>query len=204
MITTPDGERVVEDLAIGDLVLTADGRAVPVRWMGRQRMVNHPFGVPQRRAPVCIAAGALGQNLPHADLYVSADHGMVWEGLVVNAGAMVNGTSIRFVALSELPAAFTYFHIETEGHEVVLANGAPAETFVDYATRSHFDNYQDYLDLYGAERVVAEMPRPRVSSQRMLPDALRARLGIAPFGADIAAEGAALLQRLGADTARAA
>ncbi|HEV7455359.1 MAG TPA: Hint domain-containing protein, partial [Roseococcus sp.] len=147
-IATPDGERLVEDLAIGDLVLTADGWAVPVTWMGRQRVFNHRFGLHEGRAPVCIGAGALGEGLPHTDLFVSANHGMIWEGLVVNAGAMVNGTTIRFVPRDALPAEFTYFHIETEGHEVVLANGAPAETFVDYVTRRHFDNYQEYLDLY--------------------------------------------------------
>lgn len=201
-IAIPAGERLVEDLAIGDFVLTADGRAVPVTWIGRQRVVNHRFGLHESRAPVRIAAGALGQGLPHSDLCVSADHGMVWEGLVVNAGAMVNGTTIHFVPRDELPAEYTYFHIETAGHEVVLANGAPAETFVDYVTRSHFDNYQEYLDLYGAERVVVEMPRPRVSAQRMLPDALRAKLGLAPYGTGLTQERDALLQRL--EAARAA
>ncbi|HEV7457177.1 MAG TPA: hypothetical protein VGN96_10400, partial [Roseococcus sp.] len=81
--------------------------------------------------------------------------------------------------------------------EVVLANGAPAETFVDYVTRRHFDNYQEYLDLYGAERLIGEMPRPRVSAQRMLPDRLRARLGLPSFGAELAAEREALMDRLG-------
>jgi hypothetical protein len=61
-------------------------------------------------------------GLSHADLHVTADHGMVWEGLVVNAGAMVNGTTIRFVPRSELPDGFTCYHIGTEGHEVVLAS----------------------------------------------------------------------------------
>jgi hypothetical protein len=203
-IATPGGERRVEHLAIGDLVLTADGRAVPVRWMGRQRVRNHalrPWSLPE---PVRIAAGALGNGLPHTDLCVSADHGMVWEGVVVNAGALVNGTSIRLVPRAELPAEYTYFHIETEGHEVVLANGAPAETFVDYVTRRRFDNYQEYLALYGAERVIAELPRPRISAQRMLPDGLRAKLGLPPFGAELMRERDALLRRLGADEAKAA
>lgn len=115
---------------------------------------------------------------------------MIREGLVVNAGAMVNGGSIRFVPSGELPEGFACYHIETEAHEVVLANGAPSETFVDHVTRSQFENCQEYLDLHGAERVVAEMPRPRVSTQRMPPDALRAKLGLGRFGAGLAAEGA--------------
>ncbi len=195
-IATPEGERAVESLAIGDLILTTDGRAVPVKWVGRQRIRNHPVLVSPRMEPVCISAGALGDGLPHSDLFVTAAHGMIWEGLLVNAGALVNGTTIRFVPLSEMPEVFTWYHIETEGHEEILAHGAPTETFVDYVGRSHFDNHQEYLDLYGAERIIPEMKRPRVSSQRMLPEPLRARLGLPAHGAEIAVEAEALMQRL--------
>jgi hypothetical protein len=195
-IATPEGERAVESLAIGDLVLTADGRAVPVKWVGCQRIRNPRVVAAPKLEPVCITAGALGNGLPHSDLFVTAAHGMVWEGLVVNAGALVNGTTIRFVPLSEMPEVFTWYHIETEGHEEILAHGAPTETFVDYVGRSHFDNHQEYLDLYGAERIIPEMKRPRVSAQRMLPDHLRARLGLPAHGAAIAAEAEAVLRRL--------
>jgi hypothetical protein len=195
-IATPTGERAVESLAIGELVLTADGRAVPVKWVGRQRIRNHAILASPKLEPVCITAGALGNGLPHSDLFVTAAHGMVWEGLVVNAGALVNGTTIHFVPLSEMPEVFTWYHIETEGHEEILAHGAPTETFVDYVGRSHFDNHQEYLDLYGAERIIPEMKRPRVSAQRMLPDHLRARLGLPAHGAAIAAEAEAVLRRL--------
>ncbi len=196
LIATQEGARAVESLSIGDLVLTADGRAVPVKWVGRQRIRNHPITASPKLEPVCISAGALGDGLPHTGLYVTAAHGMIWEGLVVNAGALVNGTTIRFVPLSEMPEVFTWYHIETEGHEVILAHGAPTETFVDYVGRSLFDNHQEYLDLYGAERIIPEMKRPRVSSQRMLPEHLRARLGLPAHGAEIAAEAGALMRRL--------
>jgi len=195
-IATPEGERVVESLAIGDLVLTADGRAVPVKWIGRQRIRNHPIFASPKLEPVRISAGALGDGLPHRDLYVTAAHGMILEGLVVNAGALVNGTTIRFVPLSEMPETFTWYHIETEGHEEILAHGAPTETFVDYVGRSRFDNHQEYLDLYGAERIIPEMRRPRVSEQRMLPAHLRARLGLPDHGAAVTAEAGALMRRL--------
>ena len=195
-IATPEGERAVESLAIGDLILTADGRAVPVKWIGRQRIRNHPVFASPKLEPVRISAGALGDGLPHGDLYVTAAHGMIWEGLVVNAGALVNGTTIRFVPLSEMPEEFTWYHIETEGHEEILAHGAPTETFVDYVGRSRFDNHQEYLDLYGAERIIPEMKRPRVSSQRMLPEHLRARLGLPAHEAEIAAEAQSVMQRL--------
>ena len=185
MIATPRGERLVEDLEIGDLVTTADGRAVPVKWIGRQH-ITRPVNIAHdaRLAPVCIAAGTLGN---HSDLYVSADHGMAVDGLVINASALVNGTTIRFVPTSEIPAEFTYYHIETEAHGVILANGAASETFIDAAGRAAFDNHQDYLDLYGTERLITEMNRPRISSQRLVPKAVKDRLRAHP--AKMAASG---------------
>lgn len=177
LIATPRGERAVEDLAIGDLVTTRQGHAVPVKWVGRQ-MIKHPVNVTadETLAPVCITAGALGN---HSDLYVSADHGMIVDGLVINASALVNGDTIRFVPTSEMPTAFTYYHIETEHHDAILANGAPSETFIDVASRTRFDNYQEYFDLYGTERIIPAQPLPRISSARLVPDAIKIRLGMA-------------------------
>lgn len=178
-IATPGGEALVEDLRIGDLVRTADGRDVPVKWIGRQH-VACPANITldEHRAPVCIQAGALGN---HSDLYVSADHGMILDGYVINASALVNGHTIRFLGADEASERFTYYHIETEAHDVVLANGAPAETFIDVAGRTAFDNYQEYLDLYGHERIIPPLPQPRISSARLVPPAIRARVfGAAP------------------------
>jgi hypothetical protein len=199
MITTPRGDVPVEYLAIGDMVTTADGRDVPVRWIGIQRVKNNMF-THHTKAPVCIAAGALGNGLPQDDLYLSADHGLIIDGMVVNAGALVNHGTIRFVAMAEMPAEFTYYHIETQAHDEILANGTPAETFIDYAGRRDFDNYQEYIDLYGHERIIPEMKRTRISSQRQLPDELYARFGITPYGDQIAAELEKLKERLAADT----
>ncbi|BDW84410.1 Hint domain-containing protein [Roseicyclus marinus] len=175
LIATPSGEVPVEHLKIGDLVTTADGRAVPVKWLGEQRLRNSMF-TPARMAPVCIAKGALGEGLPHGDLYVSADHGLMIDGLVINAGALVNGSTIRFVPMAEMEAYFTYYHVETEAHDVILANGAAAETFIDYAGRQVFDNYAEYEALYEAERIIPEMERPRISSARQVPPQIKARL----------------------------
>ncbi|WP_323765506.1 Hint domain-containing protein [Marinovum sp.] len=175
-IATPDGERAVQDLAIGEAIVTASGKAVAVKWIGRQTL-GRLFGGPGRQ-PVRIRADALGKGLPHSDLTVTADHGIIVDGFVINAAALVNGGSIDWVPLTELPERATYYHIETENHDVILANGVAAETFVDYAARTAFDNYKEYLDLYGAERIVAEMDRPRISSSRLVPNAIKVRLGI--------------------------
>ncbi|BDW85570.1 Hint domain-containing protein [Roseicyclus marinus] len=174
-IATPAGEVAVERLSIGDPILTADGRSVPVRWIGRQTLSKLFAG--DRARPVLIRAGALGQGLPHRDLTVTADHGMILDGLVINAGALVNGTTITRLALSVLPASVTNYHVETEAHDVILAHGAPTETFISYAGRAAFDNHAEYLALYGADRGMAELPLPRITCARQIPTALRIRLG---------------------------
>lgn len=174
-IATPAGEVAVERLSIGDPILTADGRSVPVRWIGRQTVSKLFAG--DRARPVLIRAGALGQGLPHRDLTVTADHGMILDGFVINAGALVNGTTITRLPLSDLPARVTYYHVETAAHDVILAHGAPTETFVSYAGRAAFDNHAEYLALYGADRGMAELPLPRITCARQIPSALRIRLG---------------------------
>lgn len=174
MIATPTGERCVETLNIGDVITTAAGGTTKVLWLAQQTITAR-HGMTAKRAPVRILAGALGN---HTDLIVTADHGMVIDGLVVNASALVNGTTVDWVAETDIPKAFIVYHIETTHHDVVLANGAATETFVDAAGRAAFDNHQEYLDLYGAERIIPEMNTPRISTQRLLPDAIKARLEI--------------------------
>ena len=165
-IATPEGAVAVEALSIGDPVLTADGRTVPVKWVGRQ--TRSPLF--QRIRMIRVAAGALADRLPLRDLVLTADHAWLIDGLLINAGALVNGTTIT--ELRDLPERVTVYHIETEAHDVILAEGTPAETFIDYAGRQAFDNYAEYVALYGADRAIAENPAPRISSARMLPAAL--------------------------------
>ena len=176
-IATPDGERAIETLQPGDLVRTAEGTAKPVLWVWKQEITNI-FGLGEARAPVRVAAHALGPGCPARDLIVTADHALAVDGLLINAGALVNGTTIQAVPLAEMPARFTYWHIETEGHELLLAEGCAAESFIDYTDRSSFDNHAAYLDRYGADRLIPEMPLIRISTPRLLSRDLRARLGI--------------------------
>jgi len=174
LIATPAGEVAVESLQPGDLVLTADGRAVPVQWMGVQTL-RRGFAH-EGRAPIRISAGALGHGLPRRDLVVTADHGMILDGLIVNAGVLVNGTTINAVPRHALPPRYRVWHIETEAHEVLLAEGAPTESFVSYVGRMAYDNFEAYLALHGAERIIPEMALPRITASRLLTPALRARM----------------------------
>jgi hypothetical protein len=172
-IATPSGEVAVETLQPGDLVLTADGRAVPVRFLGR-RTVMPRFAGAERANPIRIMAGALAENVPARDLFVSPNHGIVVDGVLAIASALTNGTTIAQVP----PPAerFTYYSIETEGHEVILAEGCPAETFMDHVPRARWDNYQDYLALHPDEPQIAEMDLPHAKSHRQVPREIHARI----------------------------
>ena len=172
-IATPTGEVAVETLKAGDLVLTADGRNVPVVWMGRQTVATR-FADPLQNLPVRIRAGALAENLPARDLLVSPAHALLVGGVLVQAGALVNGTTIT--RETDLPERFTWWHIETADHSLVLAEGVPAETFVDNVSRQAFDNHAEYAALVGEDRPVAEMDLPRAKAHRQVPQAVRAQI----------------------------
>lgn len=172
-IETEHGEVAVEALRIGDRVRTNDGDLATVRWIGRQTITR--FRAPAADVhPVRILAGALAEGVPRRDLFVSPDHAMLVQGLLVHASALVNGTSITQMA--EMPPRYAYYHIETEGHRVILAEGAAAETFVDNVTRQRFDNYAEYAALYPDALPIAEMTAPRVTARRLLPKRIAAEL----------------------------
>lgn len=173
LVSTPEGARAIETLAIGDLVLTNDGRSLPVRWLGKQT-VSRLFGDALRILPIRIKAGALGDNTPARDLLVSPSHALLIEDTLVHAGALVNGTSI--VREHDVPMVFSYFNIELSEHALILAEGAAAETFVDNVERESFDNWEEHERLYGQLAPLVEMSLPRARSHRQVPVAVRRKL----------------------------
>ena len=178
LVATPDGERDVESLTSGDVVLTSDGRAVPAQWIGQQTVMTF-FGPPERLMPVRFAKGSLGEGLPHSDLTVTSDHAILVDGVLCQASSLVNGTTVTRVPLSEFGRKYTVYHVETERHEIILANGVPAETFVDNVSRRAFDNYAEYEALFGENPPeMQELPHPRASNARQLPLRIRNRFGI--------------------------
>lgn len=172
-IRTQSGEAAVETLSIGDMVLTAEGEARPVRWVGRQT-VSTLFADPLRVLPIRIAAGALAEGLPARDLLVSPDHAILAGGVLVQAAALVNGTTIR--REEAVPTTFTYYHVELADHSLILAEGVPAETFVDNVERLGFDNWNEHEALYGAEAPIPEMTLPRAKANRQVPMAVRQQI----------------------------
>jgi hypothetical protein len=172
-IFTSRGEIAVEDLRVGDLLATKEGLYKPVAWIGRST-VSARFADPVASFPVRIRAGALGDNVPCRDLLLSPDHALLIEGLLIHAGALVNGSSI--VRETAIPETFVYYHVELDDHSVILADNTPAETFVDTVDRMNFDNWAEHEALYPAGRTMRELPYARVKARRQIPHRLRAAI----------------------------
>jgi hypothetical protein len=172
LISTPTGSTPVQDLHIGDLIINHLGESVPVKWIGKQRF--HPAFAGDQ-LPICIREGALGNGLPLRDLYVSPGHAMhIDHCLLIDAKALVNGTTIT--QATQWDGDVEYFHIETEHHEIILAEGAPTETFMENVSRACFNNYSQYQALYPNAKEMIELDIPRVSHQRQLPNAVKVKL----------------------------
>ena len=175
-ILTDKGEIVVEDLEIGDRVQTAEGKLEPIKWIGRQTIKPNQVQNPLRCYPILIKAGALGNNLPSRDLYVSPDHSMFVEGLLINAGALVNDISILKTEPTE---TFTYYHVELENHSLLVAEGTAAESYLPQKeNREVYDNCAEYEKLYphGSNLMLWPMDYPRISSWNKVPRFVRKKL----------------------------
>ncbi|QDH25842.1 hypothetical protein D5366_04275 [Neokomagataea tanensis] len=145
-IMTPDGERLVEDLAIGDLVLTAGGKSRKIHWIGT-RSYDPIFAFGNRDIlPVKFTAGSLGDGLPKRDLTVSPLHAMFIDGYLVPALHLINDHTV--VQIKNPKDIIAYIHIELETHDILLAEGSPTESFLDDGSRNMFHNAQSYEELY--------------------------------------------------------
>jgi len=135
----------IEEIGIGDLVLTVSGEYRPVRWMGR-RSYGALFARQNPAVwPVRICAGAISDQVPARDLFISPNHALLLEGVFIEAGLLVNGVSIQTAEPSE---DISYINIELDSHDAIFAEGLAAETFLDRDCRSQFQNAAEYATLY--------------------------------------------------------
>ncbi len=181
-IATPYGEVAVERLRIGDAVLTRGGLARRIRWIGRREVTVPEMEAAPELRPVLVRRGALGPGVPSQDLYLSPQHAVLAAGLLIPAAALVNGASILRAAPS---GGMEYCHIELDDQALVLAEGAPCETFLDADSRTMFHNADSYalLDIDPAAPPPAPLAIPRLEEGFRVEAVRRAvarRAGVAP------------------------
>jgi hypothetical protein len=179
LIRTEGGEVPVEELAIGDRLVTMAGGAEPIRWIGRRAYDGRFIAGNRKILPVRVTAGALADGVPARDLWLSPQHALYIDGVLATAEHLVNGATI---VQAESIDTLEYFNIEFDQQQVIFAAGAPAESYVDCDNRLMFANGRDYAALYPNDN----RPKWQFCASRPERDA-----------PEIAAIRAALLQRAG-------
>jgi hypothetical protein len=134
-IATPTGEVRVERLAVGDMVRTATG-ARRLEWIGTG-CVMVTRGRRSAATPIIVRKGALADNVPHQDLHITKGHSLFFDGVLIPAEFLVNHRSIVW---DDFAREVTVYHLELDAHDILLANGAPAESYRDDGNRWLFRN----------------------------------------------------------------
>jgi hypothetical protein len=143
-IATPAGAVRVEDLTPGETVLAHFAGSAPVQWVGRRHVdcTHHPD--PSTVWPVRVAAGALGVGRPGRDLLLSPNHAIYVSDTLIPVRLLVNGSSIIQMPVDDI----TYFHVELTEHDLLLAEGILAESYLDAGDRSNFANGGEAVRLH--------------------------------------------------------
>ena len=136
LITTVKGKVAVEDLQVGDLVLTYDNGFQPIRWIGVRKLSGRALRSDDRLAPVRISAGSLGDNLPERDLVLTRQHRVlvrspIAERMFGSREVLIPAKDLREasqIKTCELHIAIEYWHILFDEHQIILSENAPTES----------------------------------------------------------------------------
>jgi Hint domain len=139
LIRTPSGDVPVENLVTGDTVVTWRGEHRPITWIGVGRVLA-TRGRRTAATPLIVRKGALGDNVPNADLRVTKGHSLFIDEVLIPVEFLVNHRSILW---DDRAQEVTIYHVELATHDVLIANGAPAESYRDDGNRWLFRNAND-------------------------------------------------------------
>ncbi|HLI63051.1 MAG TPA: Hint domain-containing protein, partial [Terriglobales bacterium] len=143
-ILTSQGEVPVEALQPGDLVVTRSGELMPVAWLGWARVDCRRHPNPKLVWPVRISAGAIADGIPDQDLWLSPDHAIFLEGVLIPVKHLLNRTTITQMHTDSV----AYWHVELPVHAVIFAQSLPSESYLDTGNRTQFTNGDTYLVLH--------------------------------------------------------
>jgi hypothetical protein len=157
-ILTDHGSVPVENLAIGDLVLTRGGDFKHIKWIGKTSFKKASQAQWHESIwPIRVARSAIDTNVPSRDLYLSRAHALFMDGYLIPVEHLVNGRSITLCAPPRLDV-IEYFHLEFENHEVIYADGAAVESLFATDGRESFVNFVEYERLYGSISTGPKVP----------------------------------------------
>jgi fibronectin-binding autotransporter adhesin len=145
LIRTERGDVAVELLEAGDRVVTLSGSLRPIRWIGRRDLVLTRHPTPCRVQPVAIRAHAFGEGAPSRDLFLSPEHAVLVDGGLVPVRLLVNGASIQ---RDRGRRRVSYYHVELESHDILLAENLPVESYLETGNRGMFENADGPLLLH--------------------------------------------------------
>lgn len=159
LITTDTGDRRVENLRPGDMILTQDGTFKELRMNVRREITGSQLQETPSLRPIRIVTGALGAGLPKRDLLVSRQHRFLVTSQLTERLLGCREALIAAAKLTDLPGIFvedtcqpvSYHHLLLDEHEVIFAEGAPAESLLtgDHALKSLIPDFgQDALSLF--------------------------------------------------------
>ena len=144
-IETANGPVAVQDLRVGDRIRTASGALCPMTWIGWRRIDPRRHPDPARVQPIRICRHAFGEDVPCRDLRLSPDHAVWVDGVLVPVRLLANGaTIIRETECS----AITYYHVELDAHDILLAEQLPTESYLDTGNRAMFEDAGPLLTLH--------------------------------------------------------
>ena len=135
-ILTPAGKVPVECLAVGDMVVSHRGETRPITWIGTGKVLA-TRGRRTAATPVIVRKGALADSVPNRDLYITKGHSLYFDGVLIPVEFLVNHRSIVW---DDHAQEVEIYHVELATHDVLLANGAPAESYRDDGNRWLFRN----------------------------------------------------------------
>ena len=143
-IATSDGPVAVERLTVGDRVRAWFAEEASVVWIGHRRVdcARHPN--PRAVWPVRVRAGAFGDGLPEGHLMLSPDHAVFADGVLIPVRYLMDGDAIAQLPVPEVE----YWHVELAHHDVLFAEGLPAESFLAAGNRHAFANGGPKIDLH--------------------------------------------------------
>jgi len=141
-IRTSRGDVPVERLRVGDRAVTASGLLRPILRIGHRSIdiAGHPE--PAAVRPVRVLAGAFGQGLPFRDLWLSPGHSVASAGALIPISCLINGRSVAQMDRDSVE----YWRIELDGHDILLAEGLPAESYLDCGNRTSFDDGDGFIE----------------------------------------------------------